>query len=156
MLGTFCVCLEEKRGSALLKDVGTGTSLISHVKINSHLHELLEYEMYLASANLAAAHTHRAWFFPHSDFPSDDLKVSGKTPSIGISLPSYFKRGSRKVLEGEEKKHFHCCHVITSHNSKSQYKKWQAFILWNILLSCSSNWTCLGKNARFPDLVCNS
>lgn len=60
MLGTFCVCLEEKRGSALLKDMSAGTSQISDVKINSHLHELLEYEMYLASASLAAAHTHRA------------------------------------------------------------------------------------------------
>lgn len=39
------------------KEMGTDTSLISHVKINGHLHVLLEYEMHLASADLLQ-HTH--------------------------------------------------------------------------------------------------
>lgn len=42
-------------------------------------------------------------------------------------------------------------HIFQNHSTKTI-----RHLNFSILLSCSSNWTCLGKNASFPDLVYSS
>lgn len=105
MLHAFCVCLEEKRGPALLKVMGADTSVLSHLNLNSHLHELLEYEMYLASAgHLQHTHTERDSFLTVISCPATLKSVAKlhlqESPSCNIV------KGSRKVLGGRGEEAF--------------------------------------------------
>lgn len=46
--------------------------------------------------------------------------------------------------------------MLSLHIFQNRSTKTSRHLNFNILLSCSSNWTCIGKNASFPDLVYNS
>lgn len=127
--------------------------LISHAKKKELFTRVLGIWNVFGMCKPSTAHTHTE---PNSFF----MAISHQTTLKSVAKLHLQKSPFCKILKGEaggdrreRRRNIYTSVMISLHIFQNHSTKTGRHLNSNILLSCSSNWACLGKHASFPDFI---